>query len=127
VANKEKQGIETKPRETKVKLNRRQQRGHSLKVAVVVVVVVIFVVVAAVAIDIGAQMNFIKNCNKHCRQLKKLKATDRRCPCPCRCPFQCWCCLWCLGIGDELRDERRPTLKWLNSARFSFSRVSHYF
>lgn len=55
-------------------------------------VVVVAVAAAAVAIDIGAQMNFIKNCNKHCRQLKKLKATDRRCPCPC-------CCLSVFDVG----------------------------
>lgn len=64
-------------------------QGHSAVVVVAVVVVVTAAVAAVVvfdvfvvAIDIGAQMNFIKegeqkpkrNCNKHCRQLKKLKA-----------------------------------------------------
>lgn len=60
-------------------------QGHSAVVVVAVVVAVAAVVVFdvfVVAIDIGAQMNFIKggeqkpkrNCNKHCRQLKKLKA-----------------------------------------------------
>lgn len=63
-------------------------QGHSAVVVVAVVVVVTAAVavvvfdVFVVAIDIGAQMNFIKegeqkpkrNCNKHCRQLKKLKA-----------------------------------------------------
>lgn len=84
--------------EQQQQLNRRQQRGSGLRaiqlslvvaVAVVVVVTAAFAVAAVVvfdvfvvAIDIGAQMNFIKegeqkpkrNCNKHCRQLKKLKA-----------------------------------------------------
>lgn len=83
----------TQQEQQQQQLNRRQQRGSGLRAIqlslVVAVVTAAFAVSAVVvfdvfvvAIDIGAQMNFIKegeqkpkrNCNKHCRQLKKLKA-----------------------------------------------------